>query len=125
MVAEKSPLPAVIITPSSPSSSSDFAIAFLPTPTKPSFRQVLGTYTAPLQRRARTTIILIVLMFVLLCHLITHRLATRRPHLDFSPHENADINSRPSILEWLSLKDLLGVVVDEKREFVITEMSVA
>ncbi|KAJ7873375.1 hypothetical protein B0H14DRAFT_147007 [Mycena olivaceomarginata] len=86
---EKDALPAIIVTPSSPSSARDFSIAFLAPPPKPSVRERLGSY-APFitpfgfQRKARTMIILSLIFFVLICHVVTHRLAARRPHLEFS-----------------------------------------
>ncbi|KAL0949037.1 hypothetical protein HGRIS_009131 [Hohenbuehelia grisea] len=39
MMTEKSPLPAIIVTPSSPSSNRDFSIAFLAPPPKPPMRE--------------------------------------------------------------------------------------
>lgn len=39
LVDEKAPLPAIIVTPSSPSGEKDFAIAFLAPPPKPSLRE--------------------------------------------------------------------------------------
>jgi hypothetical protein len=43
-VCEKSPLPAIIVTPSSPSSNKDFSIAFLAPPQKPSFCDRIAAY---------------------------------------------------------------------------------
>lgn len=105
LVTEKSHLPAIIVTPSSPSSSRDFSIAFLAPPKEPGFFERLG---ARLQwtkqssesssnslfgigsgiraQTARTLIILFLILFVMLTHVVTHRMAqtSRRPHLDFS-----------------------------------------
>jgi COMPASS component SWD1 len=121
MVTEKSPLPAVIITPSSPTSITDFSIAYLPPPTKPSACERLCFVIAPFQAKARTIILLLLLFSVVLCHVITHRLATRHPQLDFSVHNDARSNHHLStIFDWLDIKSLLGVVVEEKREFVVT-----
>ncbi|KAF8875350.1 hypothetical protein CPB84DRAFT_1966765 [Gymnopilus junonius] len=46
LVTEKSPLPAIIVTPSSPSSTRDFSIAFLATPPKPTLRQRILSLTS-------------------------------------------------------------------------------
>ncbi|KAJ7229059.1 hypothetical protein GGX14DRAFT_616569 [Mycena pura] len=80
---EKDSLPAIIVTPSSPSSARDFSIAFLSPAPKPSFADRLRSYSH-LQCKARTLIILSLIFFVLTCHVVTHRLAARRPHLEFS-----------------------------------------
>ncbi|KAG2014125.1 hypothetical protein CC2G_010968 [Coprinopsis cinerea AmutBmut pab1-1] len=44
---EKSPLPAIIVTPSSPSSTKDFSIAFLAPPKKPTLRERVSEYFFP------------------------------------------------------------------------------
>ncbi|THU76532.1 hypothetical protein K435DRAFT_704659, partial [Dendrothele bispora CBS 962.96] len=124
-IAEKSPLPAIIVTPSSPSATHNYSIAFLAPPQKPtlfqrlvshtpfapapadtfppsppstpstpskskpltlSFSQRLSSFqklTPNINLKFRTFFILSLILFVMLCHLITHKLASRRPHLDF------------------------------------------
>jgi len=85
LATEKSSLPAIIVTPSSPSSSRDFSIAFLAPPPKPSFAERLSTFTsfqAPVHLKARTFIIVFLILFILMCHVVTH-LAAQRPHLEF------------------------------------------
>jgi len=47
LVTEKSSLPAIIVTPSSPSSAHDFSIAFLAPPPKPSIRDRFIVYLTP------------------------------------------------------------------------------
>ncbi|KAJ3790635.1 hypothetical protein GGU10DRAFT_146329 [Lentinula aff. detonsa] len=107
LVTEKSPLPAIIVTPSSPSSAHDYSIAFLAPPKEPGFFERLGarlqwsksatTESNPISHKsgtslglraqtARTLFILFLILFVMLTHLVTHRIAqtSRRPHLDFS-----------------------------------------
>ncbi|KAF8351006.1 hypothetical protein F5887DRAFT_1068755 [Amanita rubescens] len=88
-MSEKSPLPAIIVTPSSPSSSHDYSIAFLAPPPKPTFPQrVISSCQNALQPRARTTLIFTFIFFLLLCHYLAHRIATSRSHLDILPMEN-------------------------------------
>jgi len=123
-VSEKSPLPAIIVTPSSPACSGDFSIAFLAPPPRPSLRARLKSLTAPLQFKARTTFILLLLLFILTCHLLTHRLAARNPHLDFSAMRDIGLADPepPAFGGWFNWQVLWGIVVpDSKREFVITE----
>jgi len=80
---EKSPLPAIIVTPSSPSSSFDFSIAFVAPPPKPTLRERITAVVGPLQTKARVALVLVLFLFVLATHLLAHRLATRHPHLQF------------------------------------------
>jgi len=88
-MSEKSPLPSIIVTPSSPSSSHDYCIAFLAPPPKPTFGQrVISSFQNTLQPRARTTLIFTFLFFLLLCHYLAHRIAISRSHLDILPLEN-------------------------------------
>ncbi|KAJ7781651.1 hypothetical protein B0H16DRAFT_1499215 [Mycena metata] len=114
---EKGDLPAIIVTPSSPSSAHDFSIAFLAPPPKPSIRERLGSYAPfdhlPIQRKARTMIILSLIFFVLICHVVTHRLAARRPHLEFSP---------VSFGNWV-IRSIWGEdsAPDAKREFIVDD----
>jgi len=103
LVDEKSPLPAIIVTPSSPRCSTDFSIAFLAPEKKPSLRERMASYlpqlssqpislattpsksnfpslTAPF--RARSIIIMFILLFTMACHMIAHRFAIT-PRMDF------------------------------------------
>jgi hypothetical protein len=85
-IAGKSELPAIIVTPSSPSSTRDFSLAFLPSPPKPSLRQRIQSYKhlhAP-GLRARSLFFFFVILFVVVCHLVAHRVAIRRPYIEFS-----------------------------------------
>ncbi|OCH95966.1 hypothetical protein OBBRIDRAFT_787815 [Obba rivulosa] len=116
LVDEKSPLPAIIVTPSSPSHEGDFCIAFLSPPPKPTlFERLQSTVPAlpqfqaylpsqiqlppspfkasfdhspasawSLKARARTAIVLMLLLFIMACHLVLHSLASGRPHFDFA-----------------------------------------
>ncbi|KZT12892.1 uncharacterized protein LAESUDRAFT_719199 [Laetiporus sulphureus 93-53] len=106
LVDEKAPLPAIIVTPSSPSHDGDFSIAFLMPPQKPTLAQRLANCLPTLPRlpsqiklpvspsspdiepsayksRARAMIVLLLLLFVMACHLVMHQIASGRPHIDF------------------------------------------
>jgi hypothetical protein len=81
-MTEKSPLPAIIVTPSSPVNTHDFSIAFLAPPPKPTVRERLISSANNLRenswlaqsRSFRTFLILALLFFVMITtHLITHR----------------------------------------------------
>ena len=84
-MGEKSPLPAIVVTPSSPSCSADFSVAFLAPAEKPTVtaKERLFSFAAPLNLKARTTFFLLLLLFIMACHLFTHRLAASHPHLQF------------------------------------------
>ncbi|KAH7869040.1 uncharacterized protein C8R40DRAFT_1074379 [Lentinula edodes] len=110
LASEKSPLPAIIVTPSSPSSAHDYSIAFLAPPKEPGFFERLGarlhwtkaaaaaesnpnaSFGVGLRAQtARTLLILFLILFVMLTHVVTHRMAqtSRRPHLDFSVQDSS------------------------------------
>lgn len=107
LVDEKSPLPAIIVTPSSPTGTTDFSIAFLAPKPKPSLRervasclpqspifsseQPISLATTPTKSsfasysvpfKARSIFIMLVLLFVMACHMIAHRFAIT-PRMDF------------------------------------------
>ncbi|KAL4241426.1 hypothetical protein ABKN59_000296 [Abortiporus biennis] len=121
LVDEKAALPAIIVTPSSPSGEKDFAIAFLAPEPKPSLRERLTASMPSLpsfptrlpsqirlpqspfkndfeQRsswsfttRARTLVVFSVLLFIMACHLILHRAITGHPHLQFGIAHDNDM----------------------------------
>ncbi|GBE79372.1 hypothetical protein SCP_0205700 [Sparassis crispa] len=125
LVDEKAPLPAIIVTPSSPSHDGDFSIAFLIPPQKPTaFRRLWGKLTTlpsffshsqlpsaiqlpssatkdefehssyfSLKTRARVAIVVLLLLFIMGCHLIMHSLATGRPHMAFDGHPGTDTDT--------------------------------
>lgn len=83
-ITEKSPLPAIIVTPSSPVHTHDFSIAFLAPAPKPTVRErvtsSINNFTDKSwliqSRPLRTFLILALLFFVMITtHLITHRFA--------------------------------------------------
>ncbi|KAJ7499322.1 hypothetical protein FB451DRAFT_1205010 [Mycena latifolia] len=123
---EKDSLPAIIVTPSSPSSARDFAIAFLAPPPKPSVRERLSSlvpFVPPFQRKARTLLILSVIFFVLICHVVTHRLAARRPHLEFSVQTGDAHLVDSSFGNWV-IRSIWGedaTTLDAKREFIVND----
>jgi len=108
LVDEKSPLPAIIVTPSSPLSATDFSIAFLAPHPKPTIRGRIMTILSkplpsspialpttpkpPIPRfsatfKARTIVTTFLLLVVMACHVITHRMAIQRPRMDFESPE--------------------------------------
>ncbi|CAA7270720.1 unnamed protein product [Cyclocybe aegerita] len=129
-MTEKSPLPAIIVTPSSPSSSRDFSIAFLAEPPKPTLRERVQAYkhfnspnlslTFPSipqpfnpSMRTRSILIILLIIFVLVCHLVTHRLAARRPHLEFSVQTGATSGQvgEPA-MSWFDFRSLFGAAAE-------------
>ena len=114
LVDEKAALPAIIVTPSSPSGETDFAIAFLAPPEKPSLKQRVSSMLPSLPKlqprlpsqiqlpptpyktefdsspswtlktRASTTIFMAILVFIIGCHLLLHSLASFHARLDYS-----------------------------------------
>jgi len=128
---EKSLLPAIIVTPSSPSCPTDFSIAFIAPPPKTGFFTRLSS-RCTFQLKARTTLLILLPLFILLCHMLTHRIATLQPHLNFDTHSqqafdhlpsSADSASSGSIGGWLDLESIWGLGRDGKigRAFVIDE----
>ncbi|KAF9028354.1 hypothetical protein BDZ89DRAFT_986811 [Hymenopellis radicata] len=116
-LTEKSPLPAIVVTPSSPRSPTDYSIAFLAPEPKPTLLKRMRAYTPSL--RARTAIILFLILFILMCHVVTHRLAARRPFLEFGVQPG-----EPVVQSWFSLQALWGGddLTEDKRDFVISEV---
>jgi hypothetical protein len=126
-MAVKTALPAIVVTPSSPSCSADFSIAFLAPPEKPTFRERLFSFAAPLNHRARTTLLLLLLLFIMACHLLTHRLATSHSHLQFGTMQGVteESNIHPSpympLFDWQAIWGIRTSDLDGKREFVVAE----
>jgi len=63
------------------------------------------------------------------CHLFTHRLATRHPHLQFGIAQSVTEETPSAVhpnphMSWLNWQDFWGVHsdMDDKREFVVTEV---
>ncbi|KAG9317108.1 hypothetical protein JVU11DRAFT_1299 [Chiua virens] len=92
---EKSPLPAIIVTPSSPSlGTPEYYIAFLTPPPRASLRERitrLSRFQGQFPFKARTMLFISLLLFILVCHLLAH-LAAHRPHFDFV---SSDITAHP------------------------------
>ncbi|KAI0637918.1 hypothetical protein C8Q77DRAFT_1046930 [Trametes polyzona] len=146
LVDEKAELPAIIVTPSSPVFESEFFIAFIAPPPSPTFSQRLATLvpsfpslqsylpsqiqlpTTPFKNGfeersssargfIRTTILLLVLLFIMGSHLVMHRLATNHPHLEFDMTPEHDIDlaslSRPAQLDTFGARVDAGDVEQE------------
>jgi hypothetical protein len=122
-MGDKSPLPAIVVTPSSPSCSADFSVAFLAPPKKPSACERFFSVASPLNLKARTTFLLLLLLFVMACHLFTHRLATSHPHLQFGMMQGVteEANHHIGWLNWQALWGVQASDLDSKREFVVRE----
>ncbi|KAF9474939.1 hypothetical protein BDN70DRAFT_287683 [Pholiota conissans] len=108
LATEKSPLPAIIVTPSSPSSSRDFSIAFLADPPKPTLRQRITSYkhfNAP-SLRTRTLVFFVIMMLLVACHLITHSLAARYPQFDLTVQTTEAVVD--ANMGWYGLRPLVG-----------------
>ncbi|TBU32005.1 hypothetical protein BD309DRAFT_1053028 [Dichomitus squalens] len=135
LVDEKSELPAIIVTPSSPVFESKFFIAFIAPPPSPTFSQRLsslvpsfrsylpsqiqlpqtpfkttfndGNNSFSLRGRIRTIILLFLLLFIMASHVVIHRIATNHPHLQFGiiPDNDIDVSS----LSHTGNMDVFGV----------------
>jgi len=118
IVDEKSTLPAIIVTPSSPTSQFDFSIAFLAQPPKPTIRERLSSSVGPLKLpslpcKARSMIFILIMIFVMVCHVVTHRLATRRPHLEASV-QTGEAHFVDSSINWFDFRSLMDIPPDVK-----------
>lgn len=136
LATEKSSLPAIIVTPSSPTADApEYYIAFLKPPPKPTFHERISEYSPfqpHLPLKARSAIIVSLILFILMCHLLVH-LAVRRPHFDFIPSSD-NISSlkanyhqaQNSFLDSfaLDLKSFWsGPVAGDTRNFIIEDFS--
>jgi hypothetical protein len=136
LATEKSPLPAIIVTPSSPSADApEYYIAFLTPPPKPTFRERISEYSPfqpQLPLKARSAIIISLLLFVLVCHLLVH-LAIRRPHSNFIVSSDnisslkANYHQAQNLFLDSFVSDLKsfwsGPVAGETRNFIIEDFS--
>ncbi|KIY71789.1 hypothetical protein CYLTODRAFT_368671 [Cylindrobasidium torrendii FP15055 ss-10] len=121
-LTEKADLPAIIVTPSSPRFPQDFSIAFLCEPAKPSLLERALSYTPSF--KARTVVFLFLSLFILLAHVATHSLASRRPFLEM--HVPAtDAGTESVWRSWFGMQSWLGGdFVEDRRDaldFVITK----
>jgi hypothetical protein len=71
---------------------------------------------------------LLLLLFIMACHLFTHRLATRHPHLQFGPLQGisevqpgAHPGHHMSWFDWQAFWGAQTSDLDGKREFVVAE----
>jgi len=111
---EKSPLPAIIVTPCSPSSSRDFSIAFLAAPPKLSLQDRIASWRhfgGPLPFRIRSILIVIFILFAFMCHLAVDRLAVRGPYFELDI-QTGDRGSGSGVLDspmgWFAFGAFLG-----------------
>ncbi|OJA12675.1 hypothetical protein AZE42_10142 [Rhizopogon vesiculosus] len=138
LATEKSPLPAIIVTPSSPAPDApEYYIAFLTPPPKPTLRDRVAEYSPfqpQLPLKARTAIIISLTLFILFCHLLVH-LAVRHPHFEFFASSDGmtslkvDYHQSPKSF-WdsfgLDFKSFWnGSMAGDKRSFIIEDLSQA
>ncbi|KIM83953.1 hypothetical protein PILCRDRAFT_818983 [Piloderma croceum F 1598] len=125
---EKSLLPAIIVTPSTPTNecARQFYIAFSP---KPTLRERVSNYITPFQTpfqlRSRTVVILSILLFIVVCHLFTHQFVTHRPHLRFdnfeTGHQYGGDHLDMSYRGWFGIKSLWNASATTERSFMVHE----
>ena len=126
---EKSSLPAIIVTPSSPSSSHDFSIAFLADPPKPSLQERIASWkhyygSPPIPLRIRSILIVLFIIFGLVCHLVADRLALRRPYLEFNAQSGDDGRVLDSTMGWIDFRPLFsGDPASLHPDFIVNEPS--
>lgn len=177
LVDEKALLPAIIVTPSSPSGETDFCIAFIAPPQKPTVRERVSTalarvpkfsfhrrlpseiqlpiskneYDAPpspswsVKARARTIILMTILIFIMACHLILHTMASAHPRFEFGAANEQEITltsvangsldslsqdavdvNEPGVAGWFNLHSMWAPmpITDGKRgmRFIVTDV---
>lgn len=129
---EKSPLPAIIVTPSSPSlGAPEYYIAFL-TPPKPSLRErvaQLPPFQGHFPFKARTSLFISLLLFILVCHLLAH-LAVYRPHFDFKSSDIAAHSVSHAATPWNFVSFDFQTFWDasangDRRNYIVEELSQA
>ncbi|KAF9268283.1 hypothetical protein L218DRAFT_1073603 [Marasmius fiardii PR-910] len=129
LISEKSPLPAIIVTPSSPSDEHRFSIAFLAPPTPPPKPTIRERLTSTLfSFKTRTAFLMFVICFVMICHLIAHKMAAHRPHLDldFTVQDANGVDASGSRSGgWFSFSSIWReghhIPADGKREYIVME----
>jgi hypothetical protein len=148
IVTEKDLLPAIIVTPSSPTHETDFSIAFLAPPTPPSALErlrakVCATFarrapiclspTTPVKRpsparRARVVLFVALLLFILLAHVLTRGFAAARPQLSFGVEAaGTPANTSGAVVSGSGLARIFDFqwflagapVEEEKRDFIV------
>ncbi|KAG6849940.1 hypothetical protein H0H93_003312, partial [Arthromyces matolae] len=111
LATEKASLPAIIVTPSSPTSTHDFSIAFLAPPAKQTFFGRVSSFvpknSLSFPVRARTSIIIVLIFVVMVCHVVTQSLAFRRPHLEFSV-QTGEARIVDTSINWFDFRSFLG-----------------
>jgi len=105
---EKSTLPAIIVTPCSPSSSRDFSIAFLADPPKPSLRQCIVSWKHYGGPRIRSILIVLFIIFGLIFHLAVDRFTAQRPYMEMVTQSGNDAPVRDSSIGWINFQSLFS-----------------
>ena len=87
-------------------------------------KERLFSLAAPLNLKARTTFLLLLLLFIMACHLFTHRLAASHPHLQFGMMPGVAEGAQANHFGGFNWKAFWGVQtfdIDGKREFVVAD----
>jgi len=132
---EKSPLPAIIVTPSSPSlDAPEYYIAFLTPPPKPSLCERINRFSpfrGQFLFKTRTALVVSLLLFIMVCHLLTH-LAAHRPrfHFDWSSDVSAAHSDSKAPSHWdlvsFDFQPFWDTVVDgDTKDYIMEELSQA
>jgi len=125
-LTEKSSLPAIIVTPSSPTSTRDFSIAFLASPPKPSLRQRFSSsrvFGSP-NLRLRSILFVLVVLFIIVCHLVTHSLAARHPRMELTV-QSGEAHAVAGSISWFDFRSLFrrqALVENVSREFIAPDI---
>ncbi|KAI9575053.1 hypothetical protein HD554DRAFT_2052183 [Boletus coccyginus] len=129
----KSPLPAIIVTPSSPSlGTPEYYIAFLTPPPKPSVRErinQLSPFQGQFPFKARTTLFISLLLFIMVCHLLAH-LAVHRPHFHLKSSDVATHSDSFATPPWnlvsFDFHSLWNTnATGNRRDYIVEELSQA
>ncbi|KAH8822812.1 hypothetical protein DL96DRAFT_1746479 [Flagelloscypha sp. PMI_526] len=129
--SEKSPIPSLIVTPSSPKEcESPYYIAFMapPAPPSPPPKATLAERFVPplpisrdqFRPRLRTTVLIGFTVLILLFHFLAHTFAAKRPHFEFGLQSSDGEGS-----SIFGLFDLFGDGFPGRRDFIVDEASIA
>lgn len=120
IVDDKAALPAIIVTPSSPTGARDFRIAFLaPEPKEETMSERVfsriqhgaGMNKPIFQFKPRTLFFMFLAIFILFCHFLSHRLWARHVHLRFELDKQggvataADGTQAEHAIGWFDMND--------------------
>lgn len=127
-------MPAIIVTPSSPAAGTpEYYIAFLNPPPKLSLREritQLPSFQGSFPFKARTTLFILLLLFILVCHLLAH-LVVHRPHFDFKSsdavvtHTDSFATSSWNLISFDLQSSWDTTANGDRRNYIVEELSQA